>query len=97
SITPNYINKLYQNCPNPFSHKTSFNYQIKNQGQVTFKVYNALGQLVNTLVNETKPAGAYQVEWDGKDGCGLKVSSGVYIYRLQTGDFMETKKMVIIK
>ncbi|MBI5806164.1 DNRLRE domain-containing protein [candidate division TA06 bacterium] len=97
SITPNYINKLYQNCPNPFSHKTSFNYQIKNQGLVTFKVYNALGQLVKTLVKETKPAGAYQVEWDGKDGCGLKVSSGVYIYRLQTGDFMETKKMVIIK
>jgi hypothetical protein len=97
SLTPNYINKLYQNSPNPFSQKTSFNYQIKNQGQVTFKVYNALGQLVNTLVNETKQAGAYQVEWDGKDGCGLKVTSGVYIYRLQTGDFMETKKMVVIK
>ncbi|MDP2755786.1 MAG: FlgD immunoglobulin-like domain containing protein, partial [Nitrospirota bacterium] len=107
SIAPNYINKLYQNRPNPFSHKTNFNYQIKKQGQVTFKVYNALGQLVKTLVNETKPAGAYQVEWDGRDGSGLKVSSGVYIYRLsatggsalggQTGDFRDTKKMVIIK
>ena len=97
SITPNYINKLYQNCPNPFSHKTSFNYQIKNQGQVTFKVYNALGQLVKTLVNETKPAGTYQVEWDGKDGCGRQVSSGVYLYKINTGSFESTKKLIVLK
>ncbi|MBI5806257.1 DNRLRE domain-containing protein [candidate division TA06 bacterium] len=97
SITPNYINKLYQNCPNPFSHKTSFMYQIKNQGQVTFKVYNALGQLVRTLVNEIKPAGTYQVEWDGKDGCGRQVSSGVYLYNISTGAFESTKKLIVLK
>ncbi|MBI4727542.1 T9SS type A sorting domain-containing protein, partial [candidate division TA06 bacterium] len=73
------------------------NYQLTKSGQVSLKIYNALGQLVKTLVNEAKPAGAYRVEWDGKDGGGLKVSSGVYIYRLQAGDFIDTKKMVVIK
>ncbi len=97
SIAPNYINKLYQNRPNPFGSKTTFMYQIKNKRQVSLKIYNALGQLVKTLVNETKPAGIYQVNWDGSDGGGLMVSSGIYIYRLQAGDFVDTKKMVMVR
>ncbi|MBI4726062.1 T9SS type A sorting domain-containing protein, partial [candidate division TA06 bacterium] len=85
------------NCPNPCKRLTTINYQLTKSGQVSLKIYNALGQLVKTLVNEAKPAGAYQVEWDSRDGGGLKVSSGVYIYRLQAGDFIDTKKMVVIK
>ncbi len=83
---------LEQNYPNPFNPITKIKYQIPELSFVTIKVYDVLGSEVITLVNEEKPVGSYEVEFDGKD-----LTSGVYFYRLQAGSFIETKKMILIK
>jgi hypothetical protein len=83
---------LFQNYPNPFNPSTTIKYQISEQSFVTIKVYDVLGNEVATLVNEEKPAGVYEVEWNAT---GLP--SGVYFYQLQTNDFLETKKMILMK
>ena len=89
--TPNSYS-LVQNYPNPFNPTTTINYQLKFGGQVTLKVYNILGREVATLVNEEKPAGNYSIVFDAG-----KLSSGIYFYRLQTGNFVATKKMILLK
>ena len=63
----------------------------------TLKVFNLLGQEVRTLVDEPQDAGYYTVTWNGRDGSGNEVSSGVYFYRLTVGDFYATKRMVLLK
>lgn len=91
---------LHQNYPNPFNPATKIKYSIPSvtlrQAQsdvfVTLKVYDVLGNDITTLVNEEKPAGGYELEFDGS---GL--TSGIYFYRLQAGTFVETKKMVLLK
>jgi hypothetical protein len=88
---------LSQNYPNPFNPETKIQYQLPQAGNVTIKIYNALGQEVKTLVNEQAEAGSYYVTWDGTDDIGIKVTSGVYLYRIQAGEFVQTKKMVITK
>ena len=88
---PNGIN-LEQNYPNPFNPSTKITYTIPELSFITLKVYNVLGKEVSTLVSEEKEAGKYSVEFDAK---GLP--SGIYFYRLQAGDFVETKKMVLMK
>jgi hypothetical protein len=89
--TPNSYS-LVQNYPNPFNPTTTINYQLKFGGRVTLKVYNILGREVATLVNEEKPAGNYSIVFDAG-----KLSSGIYFYRLQTGNFVATKKMILLK
>ncbi|MFO7526768.1 MAG: choice-of-anchor V domain-containing protein [Ignavibacteriaceae bacterium] len=84
--------ELYQNYPNPFNPQTIIGYQISNLSFVILKVYDALGNEVVTLVNELKPAGKYVEEFDGS-----RLSSGVYYYSLQAGDYLITKKMLLIK
>jgi len=89
--------KLEQNYPNPFNPTTKIKYVIPNVGAslmkpVQLKVYDILGNEIATLVNEEKPAGNYEVEFDGG-----KLSSGVYFYRMQAGDFIQTKKFVLLK
>jgi len=91
------IYALNQNAPNPFNGQTKINYQLAKPGNVSLKVYNTLGQLVNTLVDETQQPGYYSKAWDGKDNACRNVASGVYFYRLESGDFKATKKMVILK
>jgi uncharacterized delta-60 repeat protein len=96
------VNKfsLEQNYPNPFNPTTKIRYSIPNviasetkQSQlVTLKVYDVLGNEVATLVNEEKPAGTYEVEFTAPE-----LSSGIYFYKLQTGSFVETKKMVLLR
>jgi hypothetical protein len=83
---------LHQNYPNPFNPTTTINYQIPELSFVTLKVYNVLGSEMITLVNEEKPAGSYEVEFDG-----LQLTSGIYFYQLKVGSFIETKKMVLMK
>jgi len=83
---------LSQNFPNPFNPKTNLEFGISKLGFVSLKVFNNLGKEVAILVNETKTAGRYSVYFDGS---GL--SSGVYNYILESGDFTETKRMVLIK
>jgi CubicO group peptidase (beta-lactamase class C family) len=84
--------EVTQNFPNPFNPVTTIKYQIPELSFVTLKVYDVLGNEVGTLVNEEKPIGNYEVEFDGVD-----LPSGVYFYRLQAGDFVETKKMILLK
>ena len=84
--------ELNQNYPNPFNPSTTIKYQIPELSFVIVKVYDVLGGEVATLVNEEKPIGNYEVEFDAT---GL--SSGIYFYRLKAGDFVETKKMILMK
>lgn len=83
---------LHQNYPNPFNPSTEIKFGLLKSNHVTLRVYNAIGQMVATLVDEYKPAGDYKVVFDGS-----KYSSGIYIYKLQSGDFVESKKMLLIK
>jgi photosystem II stability/assembly factor-like uncharacterized protein len=83
---------LEQNFPNPFNPKTQIRYQVGETGLVKFSVYDVLGRLVSVLVNEVKKAGSYIIEFDGTN-----LSSGIYFYHLQAGDFSMTKKMVLLK
>ena len=83
---------LNQNYPNPFNPSTSIQYQIAGISQVTLKVYDVLGNEVATLVNEAKPAGSYEVNFNAS-----KLSSGIYFYKLQAGTFLKTKKMILMK
>lgn len=83
---------LTQNYPNPFNPSTVISYQLPLSGSVTLKVYDLLGREVATLVNEEKPAGSYEVEFNA---AGL--SSGIYFYTISAGNFIETKKMVLMR
>lgn len=88
---------LTQNYPNPFNPSTTFKYQVPEESKVVIKVYNLVGQVVKTLVNETKEQGSYEVVWDGTNSSGQKVSSGVYFYQLRAGTYVETRKMILLK
>jgi flagellar hook assembly protein FlgD len=70
---------------------------VQRTGHVKLSVYNTLGQRVNTLVDENRSVGEYSVQWDGKNESGSSVASGVYFYQLEVGDFVSSKKMVILK
>jgi hypothetical protein len=84
--------KLYDNYPNPFNPSTTLRYSIPEASFTTIKIYDALGNEVSSLVNETKTAGTYEVEFNATD-----LSSGIYYYSLQAGSFIETKKMILMK
>jgi serine protease AprX len=88
--------ELAQNFPNPFNPSTTIKYEIKDGGFVTLNVYNLLGNLVATLVDENQPAGTYYVNFNINSE-RTPLPSGVYFYRLQIGDFVSTKKMVVMK
>ena len=84
--------ELYQNHPNPFNPSTRIKYTLTTDDFVNLTVYNALGKTVSVLVDEQKPAGNYEIQFDASD-----LPSGVYFYRLETNDFTNTKKMMLIK
>jgi len=88
---------LGQNYPNPYNPVTQITYQLPQPGVVSLKIYNVQGQLVRTLVNEYKPAGTHSISWNGRSDLGMEVSSGIYLYRIQAGNFTETKRMILIK
>jgi photosystem II stability/assembly factor-like uncharacterized protein len=93
---------LKQNYPNPFNPTTKIEFRISDFGFVSLKIYDVLGNEVATLVNEEKPAGRYEIEFSAKSGSasggnGSGLSSGTYFYKLQTGSFSETKKMILLK
>jgi predicted GH43/DUF377 family glycosyl hydrolase len=83
---------LHQNYPNPFNPTTNIEFSIPKSEFVTLKIYNILGEEVNTLVSERLTFGKYKYEWDGRS-----LTSGVYLYRIQAGEFQQIKKMVLIK
>lgn len=84
--------KLEQNFPNPFNPTTKIKYHLKNNCNIILKIYDILGKELSTLINEKQSPGTYEVTFDGKN-----LSSGVYFYRIQAGDFMQVKRMVLIK
>ena len=83
---------LKQNYPYPFNPTTTIKYSIPQQGLVTIKIYNTLGEEVATIINNEKPAGSYEVEFDA-----TSLPSGIYFYKLQTANFTQTKKMILLK
>ena len=84
--------KLEQNYPNPFNPSTTIQFSIPQQTNVTLKVYDVLGNEVASLVNEEKARGVYNVNFNAS-----QLASGVYFYRIQAGNFVETKKMILMK
>ena len=90
TILKNYY--LGQNYPNPFNPSTRIRYSIPKSSNVVIKVFDILGNEVETLISEDKQAGIYELTWYAEGS-----PSGVYFYRLQSGDFVETKKMLLLK
>ena len=89
---------LEQNYPNPFNPTTKLAYDIPEDGQhVVLEIYNVAGQRVRQLVNEVQNSGSYTVTWDGRNDNGLRLGSGVYIYRMSSGTFTSVKKMLLLK
>jgi Secretion system C-terminal sorting domain len=83
---------IFNNYPNPFNPSTTIKYSIPKQNNVTLKVVDVLGSEITTLVNKEQPQGNYEVEFDGS-----ALTSGIYFYRIQSGDFVDTKKMILLK
>jgi hypothetical protein len=96
-ISLSYHYELLPSVPNPFNRTTAISYQLAKPGKVSLKVYNTLGQLVRTLEDGEKQAGHHRAIWDGKDQSGQKAANGVYLYRLEAGEFGQTRKMTLVR
>ena len=88
---------LHQNYPNPFNPITTLRYDLPEQSFVTLTIFDILGRKITQLVNTTQNLGFKSVLWDGTDRMGRPVGAGVYIYQINAGDFIKTKKMVLLK
>ena len=88
---------LSQNYPNPFNSTTLIQYGLKENVNVKITVYDILGRVVKSLVNDYQDAGFRSVTWDGTDNSGSSVATGLYIYKIEAGDFVSAKKMLMIK
>jgi len=89
--------ELYQNYPNPFNPNTEIGFALPEASHVKLEIYNIAGRRVATLVDECLEANSYLIEWNGTDYNGQSVASGVYLYRLDAGQYVETKKMILLK
>jgi len=96
ALTPREFS-LDQNYPNPFNPSTNIMYDVPATANVSLRIYDLLGRNVVTLVNAQKNAGSYIVEWNGRNADKVLVTSGIYFYRLEAGEFAVTKKMVLLK
>lgn len=83
---------LQQNYPNPFNPSTNIKYDVPEQSRVNISIFNILGERVFELVNEEKSAGSYEVTWNAHN-----ISNGVYVYIMRSGDFVESKKLILLK
>jgi hypothetical protein len=88
---------LDQNYPNPFNPTTTMDFALPQKSSVTLNIYNVLGQKIRTLVNSDYNPGYYSVTWDGTSDNGIEVASGVYFYRIKAGNFVDTKKLMMLK
>ncbi|MFW9770141.1 MAG: right-handed parallel beta-helix repeat-containing protein [Candidatus Thorarchaeota archaeon] len=95
-LVPDHLT-LFQNYPNPFNPMTTINFSLLRRSHVNISVYNILGQKVITLIDEDRSAGTHTLTWDGKSASGSEVSTGIYIYRMQAGEYIRTKKMILLK
>jgi len=88
---------LYPNYPNPFNPQTAISFNLIEPAQTKVFIYNVLGQKIKTLVNEHLSSGQYSYIWDGRTDIGIEAASGVYLYRIESGSFVQTKKMTLIR
>ncbi|MDZ7362976.1 MAG: SBBP repeat-containing protein [candidate division KSB1 bacterium] len=88
---------LRQNYPNPFNPSTAINYELPKQAEVKLDIYDLQGRRIRTLVNQRQPAGRYTITWDGRNEQGEVVTSGVYIYQLRAGNFVQTRRMALVR
>jgi hypothetical protein len=88
---------LHQSTPNPAAAQTKIRYEVARTCNVCLNVYNARGQLVRAVVNERQAPGRYAAYWDGTNSAGQGVSSGVYFYRMEAGDYSAVRKMLVVR
>ena len=88
---------LHQNYPNPFNPVTTLRYDLPENAMINITIYDMLGKQVKTLVNQTQDAGYKSVIWDATNDYGKPVSAGIYLYQIQAGEYISTKKMVLLK
>ncbi|HPS38438.1 MAG TPA: FlgD immunoglobulin-like domain containing protein, partial [Candidatus Cloacimonadota bacterium] len=91
------VTELLDAYPNPFNPSTTLRFAIKEAGNVRLDIFNARGQKVRSFENSYSVPGYYKVVWDGKDTDGAQVSSGIYMYRMTSGRYISTKKIVLTK
>jgi hypothetical protein len=91
------LTKLYDNYPNPFNPATTISFDLDQSNFIQLSVFNVKGQLVKQLINSTLDAGNYNITWNGKDENNRSVASGIYFYRLKSGNEIYTKKMILLK
>jgi hypothetical protein len=89
--------QLGNNYPNPFNPTTTITFSIPENSDVLLEVYNSLGEKVRMLVNENYSSGTYSARWNGRDDFGREVNSGVYIYRIVAANFVDSKRMILMK
>ncbi len=88
---------LSQNYPNPFNPATNIEFQLPQNSHVSLKIYDLQGRLVRTLLNQEMEAGSHRVAWDGRDERGNGAASGIYLYHIKAGNYVETRKMVLMR
>jgi hypothetical protein len=88
---------LAQNYPNPFNPSTIIRYQLPSGGNLSITIYNTLGQTIRNLLNENFSAGQFQTVWDGRNDAGMLIATGVYFYRLETENFSQTRKLLLMR
>lgn len=89
--------ELYQNYPNPFNPKTTIHYILPKESMVTITIYDILGKEINRLISQNLPPGKHSIQWIGVDHDGKTASAGIYLYQLKAGEFIQNKKMVLMK
>jgi Iap family predicted aminopeptidase len=88
---------LQNNYPNPFNANTTIVYSIPNESIVTITIYDMLGKEIKQLISQKQPSGRHSIQWNGADLDGNKASAGIYLYRIQAGQFVQTRKMILLK
>jgi flagellar hook assembly protein FlgD len=88
---------LHQNYPNPFNSVTVIQYSINRKEHVKLAVYNLLGKEIAVLVDSQQPPGSHVVTWDGRDSFGHQVGSAVYFYKIEAGEFVQARKMMLLR
>jgi len=88
---------LHQNAPNPFNPRTTIRFELPAAGRARVNIYNVSGQVVRRLIDEHMPAGSHNAVWDGRDDCGRRAASGVYLYRLTSGKLTAVRRMLLVQ
>jgi len=96
-LTVPVVNELRQNYPNPFNPETTIVFSLESQQRVKINVYNIAGQLVKTLVDDMFDAGEHRIVWDSLSNNNRALPSGIYLYRMTTNKYNETRKMILLK